>query len=79
MLISANEDYVGISETVDFAPTVSLQTVRVAILDDLGNPVLEGAETFELVLTMVRGAIIGNPQVTVVTINDTYSDRKCSY
>nr|XP_039265536.1 FRAS1-related extracellular matrix protein 2-like [Styela clava] len=70
----ANEDYVGISETITFAPQATMQPVRVVILDDLGNPKLEGSETFELILTMPRGAMLGEPGVTVVTINDSYSD-----
>nr|XP_002119185.2 FRAS1-related extracellular matrix protein 2 [Ciona intestinalis] len=70
----ANEDYVGISQTLEFAPGITMQTVSVVILDDLGNPVLEGEETFDLVLRMPMGAILGDPQVTQVTINDTESD-----
>lgn len=53
-----------------------MQTVKVTILDDLGNPILEGIETFELVLRMPMGAVMGDPNVAIITINDTYSDRK---
>ena len=53
-----------------------MQTVRVYILDDLGQPILEGPETFELVLTMPMNAVLGAPALTVVTINDTISDCK---
>uniref|UniRef100_H2YPT7 Calx-beta domain-containing protein n=1 Tax=Ciona savignyi TaxID=51511 RepID=H2YPT7_CIOSA len=70
----ANEDYVGISKTLEFAPGITVQTVSVVILDDLGNPVLEGEETFDLVLRMPMGAILGDPKTAQVTINDTESD-----
>lgn len=53
-----------------------MQSVKVVILDDLGAPVLESAETFELVLRMPMAAILGDPNVAVVTINDSFSDRK---
>ena len=53
-----------------------MQNVRVYIMDDLGQPVLEGAETFELVLRMPMNAVLGAPSLSVVTINDTISDCK---
>ncbi|CAB1348873.1 unnamed protein product, partial [Coregonus sp. 'balchen'] len=48
----AGVDYMGISRNLDFAPGVSQQTFRVTILDDLGQPVLEGTETFELMISL---------------------------
>lgn len=73
---SANVDYVGISQTLEFAPGITMKNVKVVILDDLGNPVMEGLETFDLVLRMPIQAILGEPQVTHITINDTESDCK---
>ncbi|XP_077984509.1 extracellular matrix protein 3-like [Glandiceps talaboti] len=70
----AGQDYNGISKNLDFAPGVTMQTVRIIILDDLGQPVLEGPETFELVLRMPVGAALGQPDMSVVTINDSVSD-----
>lgn len=70
----AGEDYTGISRNLDFAPGVTMQTVRVYIQDDLGQPRLEGEETFELVLRMPMNAVLGSPDHTVITINDTVSD-----
>uniref|UniRef100_H3CX40 FRAS1 related extracellular matrix 2a n=1 Tax=Tetraodon nigroviridis TaxID=99883 RepID=H3CX40_TETNG len=70
----AGIDYVGISRNLDFAPGVSMQTVRVTILDDLGQPELEGLETFELVLRMPVNGILGEPAKAKVFINDSVSD-----
>ncbi|XP_036976570.1 FRAS1-related extracellular matrix protein 2-like [Acanthopagrus latus] len=70
----AGVDYVGISRNLDFAPGVSMQTFRVTILDDLGQPELEGTESFELVLRMPVNGILGEPGKAKVFINDSVSD-----
>lgn len=46
------------------------------ILDDLGQPLLEGAESFELVLRMPVNAALGSQDKMVVVINDSQSDCK---
>ncbi|XP_052422928.1 FRAS1-related extracellular matrix protein 2a isoform X2 [Carassius gibelio] len=70
----AGVDYVGISRNLEFAPGVSMQTVRVTILDDLGQPVLEGTERFELILRMPSNGILGEPAKVTIFINDSISD-----
>lgn len=71
---NAGTDYVGISRNIDFAPGVNMQTVRVIILDDLGQPLLEGIERFELMLRMPMNAALGEPSKATVSINDSVSD-----
>ncbi len=67
-------DYVGISKNLDFSPGVNMQTFKVTILDDLGQPVLEGPEKFELVLRMPMNGILGEPGKATIYINDSISD-----
>lgn len=54
-----------------------MQTFRVVILDDLGQPILEGPEKFELVLRMPMNGILGEPSKANILINDTVSDCEC--
>ncbi|KAG5284008.1 hypothetical protein AALO_G00021940 [Alosa alosa] len=70
----AGQDYVGISQNLDFAPGINMQTFRVTILDDLGKPALEGTEKFELVLRLPFNGVIGEPGKAMVFINDSVSD-----
>ncbi|XP_077467281.1 FRAS1-related extracellular matrix protein 2-like [Stigmatopora argus] len=70
----AGADYVGISRNLDFAPGVGTQTLRVSVLDDLGRPVLEGPESFQLVLQMPVNGVVGQPGKAVVLIDDSASD-----
>lgn len=77
--LTAGVDYVGISKNLDFAPGVNMQTFRVTILDDLGQPMLEGPEKFELILRMPMNGILGEPGKATIHINDSISDCKWSH
>ncbi|XP_037791422.1 FRAS1-related extracellular matrix protein 2-like [Penaeus monodon] len=70
----AGYDYVAVGRQVDFPPGATVQTVRLAILDDLGAPTLEGPERLQLVLRVPVSASLGNPAVANVTIDDSRSD-----
>lgn len=74
VLHAAGGDYQAISQNLDFAPGVTMQTIHVTILDDLGQPVLEGPEKFELVLRMPMNGVLGEPSKTTIIINDSISD-----
>ena len=71
----AGSDYVAISKIVTFAPDETVATVSVTILDDLGSPVMEGLEQFEVYLSMPEQCLIGDPQEIKITIDDREDDK----
>lgn len=76
LLFLANKDYIPVSKTLYFAPGVPVQKVTIVILDDLGKPVREGPEYFELALALPINGRLVKPDTTLVVINDSYSDCK---
>ena len=77
--LTAGLDYLAVNRILDFAPGEMMKTLQVAILDDLGQPVLEGVEKFDLVLRRPMGGGLGEPSLAVVSINDSLSDSKYTY
>lgn len=75
-IFTAGLDYLTVDRILDFAPGEMTKTLDVTILDDLGHPVLEGLETFQLHLRMPVGGSMGEPSITTVTINDSLTDCK---
>ncbi|XP_022361766.1 extracellular matrix protein FRAS1 [Enhydra lutris kenyoni] len=67
-------DYVPSSRKVEFGPGVTEQYCTLSILDDTQYPVIEGLETFVVVLSSAQGAELTKPFQAVVAINDTFQD-----
>ncbi|XP_062590289.1 extracellular matrix protein 3-like [Saccostrea cucullata] len=70
----AGLDYIAVNKILDFAPGVTLNTISIQILDDLGRPHLEGIEHFQIVLKSTIGGSLGSPDRALVYINDSVSD-----
>ena len=69
-------DYIPVSKSLYFAPDVQTQTIHIVILDDLGQPIREGLEYFELSLGLPVNARVAVPERALVVINDSHSDCK---
>ncbi|XP_064481470.1 FRAS1-related extracellular matrix protein 2-like isoform X1 [Ornithodoros turicata] len=75
----AGSDYIAVGHLMYFPPGSTMQTLEVIILDDYGRPSLELLETFNLVLRVPVNGTLGNPNTSLVTINDTFSDLPKMY
>ena len=71
----AGTDYVGISKTITFESEETEKIVSIVILDDIGSPVMEGLEQFEVYLSMPQDCIFTEPLEMVVTIDDREDDK----
>lgn len=65
-----SEDYEEIEKTINFKPGDDTATITVTVVDDEINPVLEGNETFHLVLEEPEKLIISDPKNLPITITD---------
>lgn len=63
-------DYATSVDTITFAPGEVSKTISVPIIDDA---LVEGTETFSIVLSDVTGGTLGAPSTATITINDNDS------
>ncbi|KAL0979868.1 hypothetical protein UPYG_G00190880 [Umbra pygmaea] len=63
-------DYIPSSKKVEFKAGRTMETCSVTIMDDIQNPVLEGAESFVVFLSSPQGAVLLEPSEASVVIND---------
>ena len=64
---SAGSDYTAVSGTLNFAPNETSKTITIPIL---GDTVVEGNETFSVVLSNPSGLTLGNSTSVVTIIDD---------
>jgi len=74
--LTAGLDYIAVNRILDFPPGTTQNTLTIRVLDDLGQPSLEGPEAFIVVLRLPHGAALGEPHSVVVTVDDSVSDSK---
>jgi len=70
---SGFSDYTGTAGTLSFAAGQTSRTITIPIINDT---VSETNETFNVLLSGVSNANIGNPSVTTVTIVDNDKGRR---
>lgn len=68
------EDYIPITQSVEFLPGEMEKAVTVQIIDDTKKPVVEGIEKFTLYLDEPLKAVTGNPDITTISISDAKED-----
>ncbi|XP_014672515.1 PREDICTED: FRAS1-related extracellular matrix protein 2-like [Priapulus caudatus] len=67
-------DYARLNRMLLFSPGEAARTLSVRIIDDIFQPQLEGAESFELMLHSPTGGVLTSPNTTVIYINDSVAD-----
>lgn len=68
-----------IEEIIEFAAGQSKSPVSISIVDDKIKPVLEGIETFYLVLQYPAKATISEPETMKISINDKELDSMLTF
>ncbi|XP_029959982.1 extracellular matrix organizing protein FRAS1 [Salarias fasciatus] len=67
-------DYIPSSKKVEFKPGKTEETCSLTIMDDVQNPVIEGAESFVVFLSSPQGAVLQEPYEANVIITDAFQD-----
>ncbi|XP_065668543.1 FRAS1-related extracellular matrix protein 2 isoform X4 [Hydra vulgaris] len=75
----SNVDYLPIATTYLFEPYQNQVFVTVQIYDDADYPLLEGKETFLVILKEAKGGRIAHPSNATITIDDSESDKPIIY
>ncbi|XP_067933161.1 extracellular matrix organizing protein FRAS1-like [Watersipora subatra] len=74
-LATPGVDYVPISRKISFAEGQTYATCQVTILDDLSEPIMEGAEMFAVTIAAADSrSMIGQLSTTFITIDDSDLD-----
>ena len=72
----AYSDYLPITETFAFEAHQQEIYVKIKINDDVEYPILEGKETFTVILKAGKNGRISEPSKATITIDDSQSDSK---
>ncbi|XP_028297012.1 extracellular matrix protein FRAS1-like [Gouania willdenowi] len=67
-------DYVPSSRKIEFKSGQTEETCTLTIIDDIQNPVIEGAESFIVFLSSPQGAVLQEPHEATIIITDTFLD-----
>ncbi|XP_047126620.1 FRAS1-related extracellular matrix protein 2 isoform X2 [Hydra vulgaris] len=75
----SNVDYLPIATTYLFEPYQNQVFVTIQIYDDADYPLLEGKETFLVILKEAKSGRIAHPSNATITIDDSESDKPTIY
>ncbi|XP_069123568.1 extracellular matrix organizing protein FRAS1-like [Argopecten irradians] len=68
------QDYIPSSSQITFGPGQSSERCLLTIMDDEGDPRLEGNETFTVFLSSPTGSVLVEPHTATVVIHDDHLD-----
>lgn len=77
--VAEKTDFLPIEEMIEFSEGQDKAPVIITIVDDDEQPVLEGVETFYLVLQYPKNATISEPETMKILINDKDLDSMLKF